>query len=247
MRTRSERGEARWPHATSSWTCTRRASRSRPIIQINGGTGFNEVFFDDVRIPDANRISRGRQRLGRRHHDPDERACVDRQRRRRSRRRRASCCGSPREVEIDGAPAIEDSAVRAADRRLLRAAPRRCSYTGQPHALRALPGQDAGARGEPGQARGRRPASRRWRPSAMDLDRRCGRLDDEVCAPQDARLAGALPRRSRGCASRAGPTRCCATSSPSACWACRRTPGPTREFPSRTFRPGRRRSEHQAA
>ena len=29
----------------------------RPIHQINGGQGFNEVFFTDVRIPDANRIS----------------------------------------------------------------------------------------------------------------------------------------------------------------------------------------------
>ncbi len=29
----------------------------RPITQINGGQGFNEVFFSDVRIPDANRIS----------------------------------------------------------------------------------------------------------------------------------------------------------------------------------------------
>jgi len=29
----------------------------RPITQINGGQGFNEVFFTDVRIPDANRIS----------------------------------------------------------------------------------------------------------------------------------------------------------------------------------------------
>ncbi|MEE8580143.1 MAG: acyl-CoA dehydrogenase family protein [Myxococcota bacterium] len=28
----------------------------RPIVQINGGTGFNEVFFSDVRIPDANRV-----------------------------------------------------------------------------------------------------------------------------------------------------------------------------------------------
>ena len=28
----------------------------RPIVQINGGTGFNEVFFTDVRIPDANRL-----------------------------------------------------------------------------------------------------------------------------------------------------------------------------------------------
>ena len=29
----------------------------RPIVQINGGKGFNEVFFTDVRIPDANRLS----------------------------------------------------------------------------------------------------------------------------------------------------------------------------------------------
>lgn len=28
----------------------------RPIKQMNGGSGFNEVFFTDVRIPDANRI-----------------------------------------------------------------------------------------------------------------------------------------------------------------------------------------------
>ncbi len=29
----------------------------RPIVQINGGKGFNEVFFTDVRIPDENRLS----------------------------------------------------------------------------------------------------------------------------------------------------------------------------------------------
>jgi len=29
----------------------------RPITQIDGGQGFNEVFFTDVRIPDANRIA----------------------------------------------------------------------------------------------------------------------------------------------------------------------------------------------
>jgi acyl-CoA dehydrogenase len=28
----------------------------RPIKQINGGSGFNEVFFTDVRIPDADRV-----------------------------------------------------------------------------------------------------------------------------------------------------------------------------------------------
>ncbi len=28
----------------------------RPIRQMNGGSGFNEVFFNDVRIPDSNRV-----------------------------------------------------------------------------------------------------------------------------------------------------------------------------------------------
>jgi alkylation response protein AidB-like acyl-CoA dehydrogenase len=28
----------------------------RPIKQINGGSGFNEVFYTDVRVPDANRL-----------------------------------------------------------------------------------------------------------------------------------------------------------------------------------------------
>jgi len=28
----------------------------RPIKQINGGSGFNEVFFSDVRVPDSNRL-----------------------------------------------------------------------------------------------------------------------------------------------------------------------------------------------
>jgi len=30
----------------------------RPIVQVNGATGFSEVFFTDVRIPDENRIGR---------------------------------------------------------------------------------------------------------------------------------------------------------------------------------------------
>ena len=29
---------------------------ARPIRQINGGSGFNEVFFSDVRVPDSNRL-----------------------------------------------------------------------------------------------------------------------------------------------------------------------------------------------
>jgi acyl-CoA dehydrogenase len=30
----------------------------RPIKQINGGKGFNEVFFSDVKVPDSNRVGR---------------------------------------------------------------------------------------------------------------------------------------------------------------------------------------------
>jgi alkylation response protein AidB-like acyl-CoA dehydrogenase len=28
----------------------------KPITQINGAKDFNEVFFNDVRIPDSNRV-----------------------------------------------------------------------------------------------------------------------------------------------------------------------------------------------
>ena len=37
----------------------------RPIKQINGGSGFNEVFFTDVRVPDANRVGARGRRLAR--------------------------------------------------------------------------------------------------------------------------------------------------------------------------------------
>ena len=41
---------------TSSSTCTRRAWRSGPLRQMTGDAEFNEVFFTDVRIPDAERL-----------------------------------------------------------------------------------------------------------------------------------------------------------------------------------------------
>jgi len=83
----------------------------KPIVQINSGTGFNEVFFDDVRIPDAYRISEvgngwavaittlmnERASIG---SGGGGRAGV------------SELIRLAQEVEINGAPAIEDTAVR---------------------------------------------------------------------------------------------------------------------------------------
>jgi len=82
----------------------------RPIVQINGGKGFNEVFFTDVRIPDANRLSAVGNGWA---------VAIT-----TLMNERASIGGGgggggvgdllemAEEVEIDGRPAIEDSAVR---------------------------------------------------------------------------------------------------------------------------------------
>jgi acyl-CoA dehydrogenase len=82
-----------------------------PIVQINGGTGFNEVFFDDVRIPDGDRISEvGNGWAVAITTLMNERASIG-----------AGGGGITgigdllrlaREVELNGAPAIEDTAVR---------------------------------------------------------------------------------------------------------------------------------------
>ncbi len=82
----------------------------RPITQINRGQGFNEVFFTDVRIPDANRIGA----VG-----DGWRVAIT-----TLMNERASIGGgggagnttdlirAAREIEIDGRPAIENAAVR---------------------------------------------------------------------------------------------------------------------------------------
>ena len=50
----------------------------RPIKQVNGQSGFNEVYFTDVRIPDSQRLGAGGPGLGGVADDADERAPVDR-------------------------------------------------------------------------------------------------------------------------------------------------------------------------
>jgi alkylation response protein AidB-like acyl-CoA dehydrogenase len=83
----------------------------RPIKQMNGASAFNEVFFSDVRVPDADRL--GEVNDGWRGAITtlmNERAALG-----------AGAAGGPgfrqllelvREIEIDGRPAIEDPHVR---------------------------------------------------------------------------------------------------------------------------------------
>jgi alkylation response protein AidB-like acyl-CoA dehydrogenase len=83
----------------------------RPITQINGGTGFNEVFFTDVRIPDAYRLGA----VG-----DGWRVAITTLMNERASIGAGSGSGGgigdlmklAREVELGGRPAIEDSAVR---------------------------------------------------------------------------------------------------------------------------------------
>jgi alkylation response protein AidB-like acyl-CoA dehydrogenase len=82
----------------------------RPITQINGGQGFNEVFFSDVRIPDANRLSEVGNGWA---------VAITTLMNERSSIGSGSTGGGvadllklAQEVELDGRPAIEDSSTR---------------------------------------------------------------------------------------------------------------------------------------
>ena len=83
----------------------------KPIVQINGGSGFNEVFFDDVRIPDAHRLSEvGNGWAVAITTLMNERASIGGGG--GGRAGIGDLFSLAREVEINGAPAIEDSGVR---------------------------------------------------------------------------------------------------------------------------------------
>jgi hypothetical protein len=106
----------------------------RPITQINGGQGFNEVFFTDVRIPDGNRLGE----IG----DGWRVAITTLMNERAS----IGGGGGGRRPGHRGS-----RGARAAG--LLLHPLQGCGAHGPSDALRALPGQDAGARGEPDEAR----------------------------------------------------------------------------------------------
>ena len=59
FRTDPELGAPPRPHLRARAARHARASRCGPIAQLDGETGFAEVFFDDVRVPVANRLGDG--------------------------------------------------------------------------------------------------------------------------------------------------------------------------------------------
>jgi len=154
----------------------------RPIRQINGASGFNEVFFSDVRVPDANRL--GAVGDGWRVALTtlmNERVAIG-----------AGPGGSrlrelfrlAREARLGGRPAIEDRAVR---QRLadfyIRS--KGLQYTGY-RTLSALSrGATPGPEGSIGKAVGA-PLGQEIASFAMELQGAMGAIVDPELAPQEA-------------------------------------------------------------
>ena len=160
----------------------------RPIKQANGDSGFNEVFFNDVRIPDAQRLGAVGQgwevsltTL------MNERLSIG----------SGMSTGFPElfrfcmEAELDGEPAVDDSAVRS---RLAQFAVRQSGlkYTG----MRALTALSKGQTPGPENSIGKLVAGATMQELAMfalDLQGQAGVIRDED-APMDGRFQAMLLR-----------------------------------------------------
>jgi acyl-CoA dehydrogenase len=160
----------------------------RPIKQANGQSGFNEVFFTDVRIPDAQRLGAVGQgwevsltTL------MNERLSIG----------SGMSTGFPElfdfclEAEIDGRPAVDDASVRS---RLAQFAVRQSGlkYTG----MRALTALSKGQTPGPENSIGKLVAGATMQELAMfalDLQGQAG-VVMEADSPQNARFQGMLLR-----------------------------------------------------
>lgn len=160
----------------------------RPIKQANGQSGFNEVFFNDVRIPDAQRLGAVGQgwevsltTL------MNERLSIG----------SGMSTGFPElfryclEAEVDGKPAVDDSGVRS---RLAQYAVRQTGlkYTG----MRAITALSKGQTPGPENSIGKLVAGATMQDLAMfalDLQGQAGVIQD-TDSPEDARFQAMLLR-----------------------------------------------------
>jgi acyl-CoA dehydrogenase len=154
----------------------------RPIKQINGGSGFNEVFFTDVRVPDSNRLGS----VG-----DGWRVAITTLMNERVAIGAGGGAGRYRdliklaqETRRNGRPAIEDSAVRQklADFYIKSKGLQFTSY----RTLSALSrGATPGPEGSIGKAVGA-PMGQEMAHFALELQGAMGGVADDTIAPQDA-------------------------------------------------------------
>ncbi len=154
----------------------------RPIKQINGGSGFNEVFFNDVRVPDSMRL--GGEGDGWRVALTtlmNERVAIG----------SAASGGRMRHLirlaqrcRRNGRPALEDGAVRQqiAD---FYVASKGLQYTSYRTLSAISRGATPGPEGSIGKAVGA-PLAQRMGAFAMELQGAVGSLEDESVVPDDA-------------------------------------------------------------
>ena len=196
---------------------------------MTGGASFNEVFFNDVRVPDDHRLGEVNAGLVGRAHDPAQRAGVDR--RRRSAAAWAASATPRRLIEMLRHFGLDQDAVFRDE--LARV------YTG--FQVAKWNNQRAMDKIKAGQAPGPELSG-----AKLSLTQNMQAVTEFVAKVLGPRLIGrhrrvghvlvgqVRPRRAGACGSPAAPTRCSARSSASRCSASPRNPASTPPAPSRT-------------
>ena len=169
--------------ATSSSTCTRRASRCGRCVQITGDAEFNEVFFDDARIPDAWRLGPVGEGWRVAHHHADERAGVA-----------VGCPGRSSGDAIGGSPVQRVIDRHRAGRRLRTCASgsaRHGSTTGSSRSTTSAPPTGVGAAREVG------PEGSITKLQQAEYNQRLQKLAVDLEGAERHRVGGPGPHRRR--------------------------------------------------